>query len=257
MKRAVKKRIVVAAVVVAGVIVMGGGAATGVLALRKTSPAAMATVSGKITKPAAKPVAKPAPKAEAAKPAPAPTATDSTVEPYYKDGVLVVNKKHPLPASYAPGENPTAVANLRALISDGQSVGVDLIESWSGYRSYSTQVSLYNSYVARDGRAAADTYSARPGYSEHQSGLAFDLKDHTGNLYRASDASYNPAIDWVYENCARFGFIVRYRADWEGVTGYEAEPWHLRYVGADLAAKVMASGEPLETYLGVTGGDYE
>ena len=175
---------------------------------------------------------------------------------FYKDGILVVNKKHGLPADYSPSENPEAVAHLKELIAAGQANGIDLIYSWSGFRSYSTQAQLYNSYVAQDGVAVADTYSARPGFSEHQTGLAFDLKDHTGNLYRIGDSSYDPTSDWVALNAHQYGFIVRYFDSTQGITGYVGEPWHLRYLGVDLAAKVYQSNLTLEEYLDVPGGDY-
>ncbi|MDR0950535.1 MAG: M15 family metallopeptidase [Candidatus Ancillula sp.] len=170
--------------------------------------------------------------------------------------VIIANKKHALPDTWNPGEDPTAVRNLHKLISAGQKAGIDLIDSWSGFRSYDKQVSLYNSYVARDGKKAADTYSARPGYSEHQTGLAFDLLDSSSNLYRGDDSSYNYKTDWVYKNAHKYGFIVRYLAKDQDITGYEAEPWHVRYLGVDLATKVYESGKCLEEYLGVSGGDY-
>jgi D-alanyl-D-alanine carboxypeptidase len=195
-----------------------------------------------------------------AEPAPDnPTAPTDSAYPktlFYKDGVLIVNKKHRLPADYSPGENPEAVANLKNLIAAGQAAGLDLIYSWSGFRSYATQASLYNSYAAQDGIVLTDTYSARPGFSEHQTGLAFDLKDHTGNLYRINDQTYNPATDWVALHAHEFGFIVRYFNATQSITGYSGEPWHLRYLGTNLATKVYQSGLTLEEYLGVPGGGY-
>jgi D-alanyl-D-alanine carboxypeptidase len=131
-----------------------------------------------------------------------------------------------------------------------------VINSWSGFRSFNTQASLYNQYVAQSGQADADTFSARPGYSEHQSGLAFDLKDSSGDLYRIDDKTYNYATDWVAQNAHRFGFIVRYLDAWQSITGYHGEPWHLRYIGLDNATKVFDQNVPLETYLNVSGGDY-
>lgn len=175
----------------------------------------------------------------------------------YKNGVLVVNKKHCLSADYSPGENPEAVANLKDLITAGRAVGIDLIYSWSGFRSFGTQAELYDSYVRQDGKAMADTYSARPGFSEHQTGLAFDLKDSTGNLYRISDSTYDPATDWVALHAHEYGFIVRYFNATKDATGYMGEPWHLRYLGLDMATAVYKSGLTLEEYLEVPGGGYE
>jgi len=182
----------------------------------------------------------------------------------YVQNVLIVNKKHCLSSTYNPGENPEAVANLRNLIASGQENGIDLIYAWSGFRSYATQVQLYNSYASKDGVALADTYSARPGFSEHQTGLTFDLKDHTGDLYCLNDgvtygcnrSTYNKSTDWVALHAHEYGFIVRYFDATQSVTGYTGEPWHLRYLGVDLATKVYNSGVTLEEYLGVEGGDY-
>lgn len=195
----------------------------------------------------------PAPETPAQNPSPAPSPTQS---PFFKDGIMIVNKKHPLPEGYNPGENAEAVAQLNSLITTARNSGIDLIFSWSGFRSYSYQANLFNSYVARSGVAEAETYSARPGYSEHQTGLAFDLISSSGNLYRVDDQNYDYNTDWVAQNAHRFGFIIRYRDEWQGITGYLGEPWHLRYLGVDLASHVFASNLPLENYLGVEGGDY-
>ncbi|MDR1861563.1 MAG: M15 family metallopeptidase [Candidatus Ancillula sp.] len=180
----------------------------------------------------------------------------TATEPFTRDGVIVVNKKHPLPESYNPGENPEAVAALKKLIQSGKAAGLDLIDSWSGFRSYTYQSTLFNNYSASSGVTAAETYSARPGYSEHQTGLAFDLKDSTQNLYRIDDPTYKFDTDWVAQHCSDFGFILRYRDEWQSETGYVGEPWHLRYLGVELAKKVATSGKTLEAYLGVEGGDY-
>lgn len=176
--------------------------------------------------------------------------------PFMKDGVIVVNKKHPLPENYAPGEDFEARTAADKLVDAGIAAGVNLIHSYSSFRSYSTQAGLFNSYSAQSGVAVAETYSARPGYSEHQTGLAFDLKSSGGGLYRISDNSYNYQTDWVSVHAAEYGFIVRYRDEWQSITGYMGEPWHLRYLGVDLAQKVADSGKTLEEYLGVDGGDY-
>jgi D-alanyl-D-alanine carboxypeptidase len=116
----------------------------------------------------------------------------------------------------------------------------------SGFRSYETQSWLYNNYVSIDGKAAADTYSARPGHSEHQSGLAFDLNivaDYFANT---------PEGIWLANNCWKYGFIIRYQAGKEAITGYKYEPWHVRYLGKDTAKAVYDSGLCLEEYLGIT-----
>lgn len=167
---------------------------------------------------------------------------------------IVVNKKHALPADYAPGENPTAVAQLKKLIHKMQELGYPINSSYSGYRSYQYQTKLYNEYVAKEGQAAADTYSARPGYSEHQTGLAFDILDSSGNLLEGD--KYKDAIEWLHTHAHEYGFIVRFQEGKEASTGYIPEAWHIRYVG-DKATDIYKSGLSLEEYFGVEGGGYE
>lgn len=170
--------------------------------------------------------------------------------PSYINGVMIVNKKYPLSSSYAPGENYTAGVQVRKLIQDMRSLGYRISNSYSGYRSYSYQNQLYWNYVNMYGQAQADTFSARPGYSEHQTGLAFDLIHSNGSLVET-----DPEVNWIAENAHKYGFIVRYQAGKENITGYQAEPWHLRYVG-DIAYDIYRSGLTLEEYLGVDGGGY-
>ena len=167
------------------------------------------------------------------------------------DEILVVNKHYPLSASYNPGENATAKAELLKLIADMQAQGYAISDQYSGFRSYDTQTELYQNYVNQDGKAAADRYSARPGYSEHQTGLAFDLIDKNGNLVQEAGAS-----QWLLDNAYKYGFIVRYLEGKEGSTGYMPESWHLRYIGQE-AREIAQSGKSLEEYFGITGGDYE
>ena len=165
--------------------------------------------------------------------------------------IVIANKHYPLAADYNPGEDPTALAALHELIAAMQAEGYAISDQYSGFRSYETQVDLYQSYVNQDGAAAADRYSARPGYSEHQTGLAFDLIDTSGNLVQEPGAS-----KWLLKNAAKYGFIVRYQEGKEASTGYMPESWHLRYIGED-AKDVAASGKSLEEYFNFTGGDYE
>lgn len=188
-----------------------------------------------------------------------PEATPENVtEPTMVNGIMVVNKKHPLPASFAPGDDPAASAAIRQLIADGQAQGLDISNNLSSFRSYETQANLYNNYVAQNGQEQADTFSARPGYSEHQSGLAFDLIDNAGALLgsEGSSATSQQAAAWVAENAHKYGFIVRYKPGFEAVTGYQAEAWHLRYVGVEVATEIHSKNIPLEQYLNVEGGTY-
>ncbi len=168
----------------------------------------------------------------------------------YANGVMIVNKKYGLPEDYSPGEDPEAIAALRELIAAAQAEGLDIGNEYSGYRSYSRQSELYWTYVERDGQAEADTYSARPGFSEHQTGLAYDLKNWDGSLVETE-----PEALWIAQNAHRFGFIVRYKAEKQSITGYVDETWHIRYVGS-IATDIYNSGLCLEEYLGVEGGDY-
>lgn len=167
---------------------------------------------------------------------------------YTKDGIIVVNKKHGVSNDYAPGEDPVAGDQIRKLIYEMQSQGYDISNSYSGFRSYETQAGLYQNYVNAYGQEQADTFSAKPGYSEHQTGLAFDLMNTSGALVTTV-----PEATWIAQNAHKYGFIVRYQEGKESITGYMAEPWHLRYIG-DKAEDVYKSGLTLEEYLGVEGG---
>jgi len=164
------------------------------------------------------------------------------------DDILLVNKQHSLPNDYSPGEDPTASNKISLLIRDMQEKGFDINDSCSGYRSYGRQSTLYNNYVREHGVQKADTFSARPGYSEHQTGLAFDLKHEDGSLI-----SKQKEIDWVKKNAHKYGFIVRYPEGKEHITGYQYEPWHLRFIG-ERAKEIFQSGKTLEEFLGVEGG---
>ena len=166
------------------------------------------------------------------------------------DDIIIVNKKHGLSKDYNPGENPTAKAAFVRLRDDMINQGLNVGRSYSGFRSYDYQKNLYDNYVSRDGQAAADRYSARPGYSEHQTGLVFDLTDKSGNLLEDSRAS-----QWLKDNAHNYGFIVRFQAGKEASTGYMPEAWHIRYVGKE-AKDIHDSGLSLEEYFGIEGGDY-
>ncbi len=166
------------------------------------------------------------------------------------DEIVVANKKHPLAANYNPGENPTAKAAFLRLRNDMIAQGYNVGYAYSGFRSYDYQKVLYQNYVNKDGQAAADRYSARPGYSEHQTGLVFDLTDKAGNLLEDAAAS-----NWLKNNAHRYGFVVRYQPGKEASTGYMPEAWHIRYIGKE-ADEVYHSGLSLEEYYGFEGGDY-
>jgi len=164
----------------------------------------------------------------------------------YVDGVMVVNKTYSLPASYNTGDlTAECDSAYMAMKSAAKKAGHTLYIS-SGFRDYETQEVIYNRYVANDGKANADRYSARPGHSEHQTGLAIDLNG-------VSDSFGDTAAGkWVAAHCHEYGFILRYPKGKEAQTGYMYEPWHIRYVGNEAAAKIAASGLCLEEYYGIT-----
>ncbi len=163
----------------------------------------------------------------------------------YVNGILIANKTYSVPQSYDPGGlTGEFMAAYNEMIADAYADGITL---WvcSGYRSYSYQSKLYNNYVYTDGKAAADTYSARPGHSEHQTGLAADIN--------SADESFagTPEAKWLAANCWKYGFIIRYPKGKESITGYIYEPWHIRYLGKENAKLVYESGLTLEEYLGI------
>jgi D-alanyl-D-alanine carboxypeptidase len=170
---------------------------------------------------------------------------------------VIVNKKRPLPSTYAPSDlttvGSTQISNRAArpltdLIASAKNSGISLY-TVSGYRSYSNQASTYNGWVSRDGRAKADTYSARPGYSEHQTGLAVDVGGGSCDLQICFGSTQ--AGKWLAANAHRFGFIIRYPEGKQSITGYQYEPWHIRFVGTELANQVRASGLTLEQFFGL------
>ena len=129
----------------------------------------------------------------------------------------------------------------------------------SAYRSEDYQATLYNGYVEQYGQAEADTISSRPGYSDHQTGLAADISDHDGATYLTQDMEYTPEGEWLKDHAHEYGFIMRYPKGKEDITGYAYEPWHFRYIGVDYATAIYNVDEfySFEEYFGVEGGDYE
>ena len=208
---------------------------------------------------------KPAPKPTPAKEVtPAPTPEDSTFTTSkgfhgeikngitYIDGLIIANKTYSLPSTYAPGMNADVTAHANEMFAAAKAEGYNMWNQ-SGFRSYDTQKRLYNNYVSRSGKAAADTYSARPGHSEHQTGLAFDVCA-TDRPCINSNFDNTAEAAWLSQNAYKYGFILRYPSGKSGVTGYKYESWHFRYVGVDLATKLYNGGNwiTLEEYFGIT-----
>lgn len=172
-------------------------------------------------------------------------ANTKPIQPKYVDGVLIVNKTYPVPQDFGNGitsETQTAFEEMKAAAKQ------DGISLWivSGFRSYTRQQTLYTNYCNASGKAQADRFSARPGHSEHQTGLALDLNNASSSFAGTKEAK------WIEENCYKYGFIVRYGKDKEQYTGFKYEPWHVRYLGKDLAKKVYDSGKCLEEYYNLT-----
>lgn len=171
----------------------------------------------------------------------------------YVNGILIANKTYGLPSTYNPGGLTNDTYNaFTQLSADAANAGLNIYLS-SGFRSYETQDEIYNNYVWSYGQETADTFSARPGHSEHQTGLAIDV-----NTIDDSFAGTPEAI-WLEEHCYEYGFIIRYPKGKDSITGYKYEPWHIRYVGNDVAQAVhdaaVACGDStltLEEYLGIT-----
>ncbi|CEQ09674.1 D-alanyl-D-alanine carboxypeptidase [[Clostridium] sordellii] len=174
-------------------------------------------------------------------------------KPLYVDGVLVVNKDYGLPSDYAPesgSEDTQAMKAFNEMKEAAKKDGIR-INVRSGYRSYDTQVDLYNNYVKADGKKAADRYSAIPGFSEHQTGLALDIT--TGNTQRPIGTWFDdtPQAKWLYENAYKYGFILRYPKGKEDTTGYMYESWHYRYIGKEHSKNFKMNDLTLEEYLGL------
>jgi zinc D-Ala-D-Ala carboxypeptidase len=179
---------------------------------------------------------------------------------------VIINKARPLPAGYRPADLRAPAVKLRlgasneemmlrteaasALESMVAAAAVDGLELMvaSGFRSQSSQTNLYNRYVAQDGQALADTYSARPGHSEHQTGWALDIEPASRKCEVEVCFGELAEGQWVKANSIRFGFIIRYQADKQLLTGYTYEPWHLRYVGVELAQELSRVDQTMEQF---------
>ena len=176
------------------------------------------------------------------------------------DLAVLVNKYHKLSNDYVPSDLEKInskyqwLGRSNELRKDAREAFEKMCEAatkdniyiyaGSGYRSYQTQLYLYNTYVKRDGFKAAETYSARASYSEHQTGLAMDIANKSGFISK-NDKEY----DWLVKNSYKYGFILRYPEGKENITGYMYEEWHYRYLGTALAKEVYDSGLTYDEYL--------
>lgn len=180
--------------------------------------------------------------------------TEYTNEQAENDLTILVNKYHKLPDDYEPSDlvalsyssnyylRKEAAEAFEKLTDAALLEGV-IFYPFSPYRSYETQTKLYNNYKNRDGEKKADTYSARPGFSEHQLGLAVDVRSST-----LTDNLTPEHYEWMLNNSYKYGFIVRYPKGKQHITQFIEEPWHLRYLGIELATKVHDSGLTYDEY---------
>lgn len=182
------------------------------------------------------------------------------------DIAVLVNKQNKLPEDYNPADlvypdvrfifsekvekrkmRQEAATALEQMFKAAENDSI-LLAGVSAYRSHSTQITLFDRYVKRDGLVKARTYSAVPGTSEHETGLAIDVSGSEGKCAAADCFADTKEAIWLEEHAHEYGFIIRYLKGKEEITGYQYEPWHLRYVGKELAAELAESGETLEEY---------
>lgn len=176
---------------------------------------------------------------------------DEGVTPMVLGDVLIVNKQYGISPDFNKvGVNPDAEKMFLKMKDDASKEGIYL-NAFSTYRSYDRQVTLYNRYVSRDGKAAADRYSARPGFSEHQTGLAFDICGTDSSLAANSGFDATKEAKWLKDNAYKYGFVLRYPEGYEDETGYMYESWHYRFVGTEASKKIYESKLPIEKYFGL------
>lgn len=180
-----------------------------------------------------------------------------------EDLLVLVNKKIRLPANYAPSDLISLVGSVTAL--PGSSLRreaalalIDLVNAArtdgknltivSDYRSYSQQVSVFNGWAASVGLKSAESFSARPGHSQHQLGTAIDFGVEGKSYFNEAFGKTAEGV-WLSDNASKFGFVISYPKGKEAITGYSYEPWHYRYIGKDNAQKMINSGLILEEFL--------
>ncbi len=176
---------------------------------------------------------------------------------------VLVNKKNSIPLDYVPGLASPGVPIRSGATSDERSVSKAIVKPLknlfaaaekdghllmigSAYRSSAVQTALFNGYVASAGLEQASKYSARPGHSEHQLGLAVDISTLSQQCYLSACFINTPDGQWLADNAHKYGFFIRYQKGKESITGYNFEPWHYRYVGKDLATALYQSGLTFE-----------
>ncbi|MBP3617700.1 MAG: M15 family metallopeptidase [Lachnospiraceae bacterium] len=205
-----------------------------------------------------------------ATPAPTPTPTPLVVNTDTSTVTFLVNREYPLPDSFVPADlttpdvlfpfsdtsidkakmTPEAGEALARLFDAAYTEAGLTLYGVSAYRSYARQYTIYATNLATRGIAHTNRYSAAPGRSEHQTGLAIDISCASEGYGLEDTFADTPEGIWVSENAHRFGFILRYPKDKEHITGYNYEPWHIRYVGTELAGHLYETGLTLDEYYG-------
>lgn len=169
-------------------------------------------------------------------------------KPLYINDLLVVNKEFGISKDFAKGLAQEVQNAFNKMKEDAEKEGI-IINIRSGYRSYETQKMLYDNYVARDGLEKASRYSAKPGHSEHQTGLAIDITTEDTTTSIGDWFNNTKQAEWLYNNAYKYGFILRYPQNKEHITGYKFESWHYRYVGLEHSKHFAMNDLTLEEYL--------
>lgn len=247
-----KKRMPITAVILGGMILLTGCVELSGASEQKNEQPAEVVVSTQEQQ--VQPISEP--KADTAVPIPS---NPSSI------GVLV-NKQYTLPADYVPADlvqpnvkfsswekdekklmRKEAAQALEQLFNEADRQGIELI-AVSGYRSYKRQQAIYQSAMKRKGKEDTAKYNAMPGHSEHQTGLSIDVSSNSAGLALDESFANTKEGKWLAEHAHEFGFIIRYPKGEEEITGYEYEPWHIRYVGKEMAQEIKARGIVLEEY---------
>lgn len=190
--------------------------------------------------------------------------TNTSPSPLQNTNLVLINKYYYVDKDYIPDDlvdlfdtnrgakmRKEAADNYKLLVMAAKKDNITL-ESTTAYRGYNFQKALYDKYVSEDGKEKADTYSARPGYSDHQSGLTVDLNDPSVKGARLNDTDYK----WLLNNAHNYGYIVRYQEHKVFITGYMEENWHIRYVGKDVATIMKNEDLCLEEYIDLYETEY-
>ena len=251
----------------------GGASETGSPSLSEQPPKAPAQ-PGDTLQPDKEPTPAPTEPPEVTKtpePTEAPTPTPIAVNTDISTITFLVNREYPLPEGFVPEElttpdvrfpfSDTSIDKAKMTPEAGEALALMFDAAYneakltlygvSAYRSYSRQYTIYATNLATRGIAHTNRYSAAPGRSEHQTGLAIDISCASEGYGLETTFADTPEGIWVAENAHRFGFILRYPKDKEHITGYNYEPWHIRYVGCDLAGYLYETGLTLDEYYGV------